>query len=96
MVCNRLLNPKALFRVDDWAQSAAFTDYFELEPGQLNDDWLGRALERLATHADKVQAALVLRAIKCFQLDVTQIHYDITDVSPPRRRYDRLTCTMVA
>jgi transposase len=80
MVCNRLLNPKALFRVDDWAQTAAVTDYFELEPGQLNDDRLGRALERLAAHADKVQAALVLRAIKRFQLDVTQIHYDITDV----------------
>jgi len=80
MVCNRLLNPKALFRVDDWAQTAAVADYFELEPGQLNDDRLGRALERLATHADKVQGALVLSAIKHFQLDVTQIHYDITDV----------------
>src|SRR5262249_51562527 len=80
MVCNRLLNPKALFRVDAWAQTAAVTDYFELEPGQLNDDRLGRALERLATHADKVQAALVLRAIKRFQLDIAQIHYDITNV----------------
>ena len=80
MVCNRLLQPKALFRVDDWAQAAAVTDYFDLEPGQLNDDRLGRALERLATHADRVQAALVLRAIQRFGLDVTQIHYDITDV----------------
>jgi len=80
MVCNRLLNPKALFRVDDWAQTAAVAEYFELELGQLNDDRLGRALERLAKHADKVQAALVLRAIKRFRLDVTQIHYDITDV----------------
>jgi|SRR5579864_9093866 len=42
MVCNRLLNPKALFRVDTWAQTAAVTDYFELEAGQLNDDRLGR------------------------------------------------------
>jgi transposase len=80
MVCNRLLNPKALFRVDDWAQTAAVTDYFELEPGQLNDDRLGRALERVAAHADKVQTPLVLTAIKRFKLDVTQIHYDITDV----------------
>ncbi len=80
MICNRLLNPKALFRVDAWAQTAAVTDYCELQPGQLNDDRLGRALERLAAHADKVQAALVLTAIKRFKLDVTQIHYDITDV----------------
>jgi transposase len=80
MVLNRLLQPKALFRLDEWAQSAALTDYFGLQAGQLNDDRLGRALERLARHADQVQAALVLTAIQRFQLDVTQIHYDITDV----------------
>jgi len=80
MVCNRLLNPKALFRVDAWAQTAAVADYFALQPGQLNDDRLGRALERLAAHAHQVQATLVLRAIQRFRLDVTQIHYDITDV----------------
>src|SRR3989442_4703726 len=80
MIGTRVLNPKVLFRVDAWAQTAAVTDYCELQPGQLNDDRLGRALERLAAHADKVQAALVLTAIKRFKLDVTQIHYDITDV----------------
>ena len=80
LVTNRLLRPQALFRVDQWAQTAAVTDYFDLEPGQLNDDRLGRALERLAAHADRIQAALVLRAVREFQLDVAQIHYDITDV----------------
>jgi transposase len=80
MVCNRLLHPKALFRLDEWARSAAVSDYFELDPGQLNDDRLGRALERAAVHADKVQAALVLTAIREFKLDVGQVHYDITDV----------------
>jgi transposase len=80
MVCNRLLHPKALFRLDEWAQSAAISDYFELEPGQLNDDRLGRALERVAAHADQVQAALVLTAIREFKLDVKQVHYDITGV----------------
>jgi transposase len=80
LVLNRLLNPKAMFRVDEWAQKASLTDYFELEPGQLNDDRLGRALERLAAHADRVQPALLLTAIKKFGLDVTQIHYDITSV----------------
>jgi len=80
LVANRLLRPQALFRVDQWAQTAAVTDYFELEPGQLNDDRLGRALERLASHADAIQAALVLAAVREFRLDVAQIHYDITDV----------------
>jgi transposase len=80
LIANRLLRPQALFRVDQWAQTASVTDYFDLEPGQLNDDRLGRALERLATHADRIQAALVLTAVREFKLDVSQIHYDITDV----------------
>jgi Domain of unknown function (DUF4277) len=80
LVANRLLQPKALFRVGQWAETAALTDYFGLTVEQLNDDRLGRALERLAAHAPDIQAALVLKAIEHFDLDVTQIHYDLTTV----------------
>jgi transposase len=80
LIANRRLRPKALFRVGDWAQTAAVTDYYGLTAAQLNDDRLGRALERLAQHAQDIEAALVLRAIQVFDLDVHQIHYDITDV----------------
>lgn len=80
LIANRLLQPKALFRIGPWAQSAALTDYYGLTPEQLNDDRLGRALERLATHAETIQAALVLNAIDRFELDVTQIHYDLTTI----------------
>jgi transposase len=80
LVANRLLQPKALFRIGPWAQSAALTDYYGPTPEQLNDDRLGRALERLAAHAEAIQAALVLNAIDRFELDVTQIHYDLTTV----------------
>jgi transposase len=80
LITNRLLQPKALFRVGLWAQAAAVTDYYGLTVEQLNDDRLGRALERLARHAQDIQAALVLKAIEHFELDVTQIHYDLTTV----------------
>jgi transposase len=80
LIANRLLRPKALFKVGGWAQTAALTDSYNLTGEQLNDDRLGRALERLAQHADDIEAALVLRAIKEFDLDVHQIHYDITSV----------------
>src|SRR3954471_2491903 len=80
LVANRLLQPKALFRIGPWAESAALTDYYGLTAAQLNDDRLGRALERLAAHAETIQAALVLKAIDRFGLDVTQIHYDLTTV----------------
>jgi hypothetical protein len=80
LVANRLLQPEALFRIGQWAETAAVTDYFGLTAGQLNDDRLGRALERLNAHAGDIQAALVLRAIERFHLDVTQVHYDLTTV----------------
>ena len=78
LIANRLLRPKALFRVGEWARSAEVTDYYGLTVEQLNDDRLGRALERLAAHAPSIQAALVLKAIEHFQLDVHQIHYDLS------------------
>jgi transposase len=80
LITNRLLRPKALFRIGSWAQTAGLTDYYDLTVEQLNDDRLGRALERIAQHADTIQAALVLKAIEQFHLDVHQIHYDISDV----------------
>jgi len=80
LIANRLLEPKALFRIGQWSQAAAVADYYGLTAGQLNDDRLGRALERLAAHAPDIQAALVLKAIENFDLDVTQVHYDLTTV----------------
>src|SRR3954463_5624334 len=79
-VANRLLRPKALFRIGQWAETAAVTDSFGLTVEQRNDDRLGRALARLAEHAPAIQSALVLKAIEHFELDVTQIHYDLTTV----------------
>ena len=72
MVINRLLQPQALFRVGEWAENAAVTDYFDLTAEQLNDDRLGRALERIADHRLDVQTALTTAAIKKFRLDVSQ------------------------
>jgi transposase len=80
LVANRLLQPKALFRVGQWARASALTDYYDLTAEQLNDDRLGRALERLAEHAPDIQTALVLKAIEHFELDITRIHYDLTTV----------------
>jgi transposase len=80
LIANRLLQPKALFRIGQWAQATALTDFYNLTSEQLNDDRLGRALERLNQYADSIQAALVLKAIEHFQLDVRQIHYDLSTV----------------
>ena len=80
LVLNRLLNPKAMFKIGEWAEKASVTDYFGLTADELNDDRLGRALERIAQHGDAVQTGLVVNAIEAFDLKVNQIHYDVTSV----------------
>lgn len=78
LIANRLLQPRAMFRIGDWAQQVGLTNCYGLTLEQLNDDRLGRALERLAKHGDRVEAALTLRAIKLFKVRVDQIHFDAT------------------
>lgn len=80
LVANRLLGPSPLYRLGEWAEQAGLTGFYQLGAEQLNDDLFGRALERLAQHAHDAEAALVLRAVKEFDLDLSQVHYDITTV----------------
>ena len=80
MVCNRLLNPKAQYKIGEWAQKARVCEYYGVSQEALNDDVLGRALERIATHAFTVQSQLVMHVVKTFKLDVRKIHYDISNV----------------
>ena len=80
MIANRLLNPQALYRIGTWARAAGLTDYYGVTAEQLNDDLLGRGLERLNQHAAAVEAALVTRMVKVFKVQVKQVHFDITDV----------------
>ena len=75
MVCNRLLNPKAQYKIGEWAERAGVCDYYGIPAEKLNDDLLGRALERVAKHAFTVQSQLVLHLVKSFQLNVTNIRY---------------------
>jgi len=80
LILNRMLNPKAIVRVGEWARKAGVTEYYRVTAEQLNDDLLGRALERLSEYRDQVEAALVVVSIRDFGLDVAQVHFDITVV----------------
>jgi transposase len=79
LVTNRLLNPKAMYAVGDWAASAAVADYFGVAAEQLNDDRLGRALERIAEHGMEAQSAATIAAVKQWDVKVKQVHYDISN-----------------
>ncbi len=78
MIINRLLAPTPLFRLGDWADRAGVAAYYGLQGSQLNDDLLGRGLERIQAHVDPVQSHLVLHAVRGWKVDVAEVHYDIT------------------
>ena len=77
-VANRLLQPRAMYAVGDWAKQTAVAQCFGVDAEQLNDDRLGRALERIADHAAEAQAAAALAAIKNWKVSVNQVHYDLS------------------
>jgi transposase len=53
-----------------------------LSPEKLNDDAVGRALDRIfEVGTSKVLSALALRAVKLFDLDTTHVHHDTTSHS---------------
>ena len=79
LVVNRLLNPQAMYEVGTWAEKACVAEYYGLTAEQLNDDRLGRALERIADHVANAQNAATLAAVKQWKLKVGQIHYDISN-----------------
>ena len=50
-----------------------------IAPEKLNDDAVGRALDRLyEVGTSKVLSAVSLRAVKLFDLDTTHVHHDTT------------------
>ena len=78
LILNRMLNPKAIVRVGEWARKAGVTEYYGVTAEQLNDDLLGRALERLSAYQEQIEAALVMASIRKFGLQVAHVHFDIT------------------
>ena len=80
LVANRLLEPKPLYKVGSWATKATLANFYNLTEEKLHDDTIGRALERVADYGDTVQAALTLRSMEEFDLDVRQVHYDMSTI----------------
>jgi transposase len=78
LIVNRLCAPAPLYDVAGWASSAAIAELFDTPAGLLNDDRLGRALEALAPVAEHVRGETALAAIGAFDVDVSQLHVDLT------------------
>jgi transposase len=78
LVKSVLLQPSALYRIESWAQTY---DPLLLPAQAVGDDALGRALDRLfACDRASLMTALVLQALKAFEIQTGQIHNDSTSI----------------
>jgi transposase len=81
LVANRLTSPRPLVRVEDWARTWAVGEVLDLDPGLLNDDRLGRALDAIAPHLAEITGSIAAQAICVFGVDTTTLHWDMTSMS---------------
>jgi hypothetical protein len=80
LVASRLCSPSPLYDVAGWASGAAVRELLGIPPQLLNDDRLGRGLERFAPFAEHVRGLLAARAIERFGADAGRLHVDLTTV----------------
>ena len=80
LVASRLCSPSPLYDVAGWASGAAVRELLGIPPPLLNDDRLGRALERFAVYAESVRGLLAARAIDRFGTDSGRLHVDLSTV----------------
>lgn len=85
MVANVLTSREPLYGVPEWLGKHVL-DPFGLSDAQqsslMNDDRIGRALDRLyEIDPASLMTAVVVRAVKEFEIDLSQIHNDTTTVT---------------
>jgi transposase len=81
LVANRLTSPSPLVHVQSWARDWAVGEALGVEPGLLNDDRIGRALDAVAPYLDRIAGSAGVAAIEAFGIDVTRMHWDMTSIS---------------
>jgi transposase len=80
LIANRLTQPKAMYRVLEWAQKWSVRELWGIDPDDLNDDRLARCLDALAPQIDALQGSMAVAAVTQFDLDLSQLHWDLTSV----------------
>ena len=84
LIRNLILDRRPLYALSEWARSVLpdLIEFDEEQLDQLNDDRLGRALDRLFD-ADRLAmlTELVLHMLRSFQVDVQELHNDSTTLT---------------
>jgi transposase len=80
LTLNRLLAPQPLSQIQPWLTTTVLPQVLAVDPAQLYDMRLGRALDRLAPHLGAIWAQVARQAIRIYDLDLTVLHWDLTSI----------------
>jgi|GEM_PF-1184311 len=78
LVCNRLLSPQPLYRVEEWAKNAGIKEVYNIDSSLLNDDRIAKTLDAINSSRAAIKTEIALRVSKSFQIPLKQIHWDLT------------------
>lgn len=80
LALNRLLSPRPLYKVGEWLGGTILEDALEIEAAQMYDSRLGRTLDDIQPHLEAIWQDVVVQAVLANDIDLSQIHYDITSI----------------
>ncbi len=75
---NRLVAPRPLSGVADWAAKTVIEEWTGVPARKLNDDRLGRALDAIYPHLEEIWVEIVGRALLRYAIDLSLVFYDLT------------------
>ena len=79
VLLGRLLNPKALYKVEDWLESSGLETLLGHPAEKFNDDLLGRMMDDVAEQTESLWISIIGRALQAYpDLAGRFTHYDVT------------------
>ena len=78
LVLNRLMCPLPLYQVADWVGQTVLVAVLGVPAAKFNDDRLGRTLDALYPHLEKIWLEVVETALLKADIDLSLIFYDLT------------------
>jgi transposase len=80
LALSRLLSPRRLYKVGEWLSGTILEDALEVDAKQMYDSRLGRTLDEIHPHLEAMWQDIVVQAVLANDIDLSQIHYDITSI----------------
>jgi transposase len=78
LILNRLTMPLPLYQIADWLARTVLVNILGIPAAKFNDDRLGRTLDAIQPHSQKIWQTVVQRALVQAEVDLNLVFYDLT------------------